>query len=180
MMHQQGRIGTRAATKHLQHLTVPHEPLDQRHAQLDRPPGQLMAEPDPPVTDVQHAAALGLGQPVQVTDQRDGDVEVHRRRDHRQPGYCTLRGHGQLVQPAQDRVDHAAGHLRVRGGEHLGDEERVAARRRVQRHRVRLRTSQRRHARRAQPLQLQTDPTCPDSSPSSGCAAWPGATSSLR
>ena len=81
----------------------------------------------------QDAGVLGLGQRVQpAAEQRLGQLEVHRGRHHGQllDGVAAVRA--QPAQPGQHRVGHGDRDRGPRGGQRLGDVERVAAAQLVQ------------------------------------------------
>ena len=86
-----------------------------------------MPEGDDTTTYFHHAGALGLGDRGQVAGQDAEQVHLGAGRDDRQPVQRRLGRRAQGTHPGQHRVNDGRRHDVTRVGEHLGDEERVAA-----------------------------------------------------
>jgi hypothetical protein len=128
VVHEQREIGVVAVAQCRSGGPVELDTADQRQAALDRAAGQLVPEGDGAVDDGDDPAPLRLGERVQPAEERGGELEVGVGGHHGELFERPLRGGVELVQPRQHGVHHGGGHVRVRRREHLGDEERVAAR----------------------------------------------------
>jgi hypothetical protein len=111
-----------------EHLPVAGHAGAGRQPLEDGASGELVPEPDVGGVGLQHASTLGLVQRRgvivrQALDQPALDLAGDRRQQLQRP----LRAVAELPEPGEHRVTDRRRHVHVRAGEHLGDEEGVAA-----------------------------------------------------
>ncbi len=147
---QPGGVGA-GGVERRQGPAVQRDPAVRRQRLLDGHAGDLVAEADAVALadqDARGEAALELGHGLagHGLEQRQlGTLGQDRDRVEQLAGARVEPGG-----PGQDRVAHRVGHERAARGEHLGDEERVAAGQPVQPPGVDVAARQRGHARLAQ------------------------------
>ena len=150
VVHEPGEVARTPPRAAPRPPAVQGAPAQRGEALLDGAAGQLVAEREAVVADLQHALLLGLGQRVEpVAEQLPGQLELDGRGHD---GQLLDRVAARRVEPA-DPGQHGVGdggrHGDPRRGERLGDVERVAAGQGVQRGGVA--PAARRRARRRPP-----------------------------
>ena len=127
MVQDPERIAVRAGEQSAQHVRVQFQPDTGRQRFRDRPAGEFVPEGHDVTAYFHDAGALGLGDRCQVVDQDAQQVHLGAGRDDRQPVQGGLSRRAQGAHPGQHRVNDCRRHDGTRVGEHLGDEERIAA-----------------------------------------------------
>ena len=127
-VHQARPLGPLPLLERLQDACVQAPPRERRQAALDRPPRQLVAEAQVVRGDLEHPGELGLRERVDaVAEQLAGELEGDPRRHDRELLERLAAVRAQAANPGEHGLDDRGGDDVGRGGQHLGDEERVAA-----------------------------------------------------
>ena len=127
MVQDPERIAARAGEQSAQHVRVQFQPDAGRQRFRDSPAGEFVPEGHDVTADFHDAGPLGLGDLCQVIDQDAEQAQLGAGRYDRQPVQGTLSRRAQGADPGQHRVDDCRRRDGTRVGEHLGDEERIAA-----------------------------------------------------
>ncbi len=133
VVHQPRALGTILRAQRRDDGLVEQPHARHREAALDRAPRQLVAEPEAVGAILDHAGQLGRGQRAHgLAQQHRGQLGRDVRGHHRKALERLAAVRVEVAQPREHRVLDARRDLPGRGGERLGDEERVAARQRVE------------------------------------------------
>ena len=132
VVHQAGALGPILRAQRRDDGLVEQPHTGHGEAALDGAPRQLVAESEPVGAIFDDAGELGRGQRAhRLAEQDRGQIGRDVRGHHRQALERLAAVRVQAAQAGEHRVLDAGRHLAGRRGERLGDEERVAARQRV-------------------------------------------------
>ena len=171
-----------ARPQQLGHLPLQPTALQLRQARLRGPPRELVPEAQPLLAHGDDADLLRLPQGVEIRSKEvAGDVEIQQAGPDRHPFHPASRPGREPAQPRQDGVGHTPRHRRVgRGGQGLGDVERVAAGDRVQLSTVPTASgAEQLDARGAERAELDRS-VRPGKEPRNRCSGWSPVSSSSR
>ena len=145
VVHQARALGTILRAQRRDDGLVEQPHARHREAALDRAPRQLVAEPESVGAVFDHARELGRGQRAhRLAEQDRGQLGRDVRGHHRQALERLAAVRVEPAQAGEHGVLDAGRDLAGRRGERLGDEERVAARQRVNGGRVAARAARQR------------------------------------